>query len=304
MTKPELSIIIVHHQTPELLKLCLKPLCPVRSNPASLQKGQGAAILLTEQTSNGVKRGGTGIHGIDQEIIVVDSTISRRARDLIRENYPEVKYLPYQENLGYSRGVNIGIQNSQGDYILILNPDVIITEDALDKMLEYMKKHPDIGMLGPKMLNFNGTAQRSYFSFYKPITIIARRLWLGKFKPFKKALYDFLMADSDPDKIQTPDWLMGSAIMVNKQAIKKVGGMDERFFMYFEDVDWARRFWHNDYKVVYYPEAVVYHYHQRESKSRLGLFDALFNKKTRWHIASAVKFFWKYRNLAKANQLD
>ena len=273
MTKPELSIIIVHHQTPELLKLCLKSL----------------------------KDSTVGKQEINKEIIVVDSTISRKARDLIREHYPEVKYLPYQENLGYSRGVNIGIQNSQGDYILILNPDVVFTKDALGVMLDYMKKHPDIGMLGPKVLNFNGTAQRTYFRFYKPITIIARRLWLGRFKPFKKALYEFLMADSDPDKVQTPDWLMGSVLMVNRQALKKVGGMDERFFMYFEDVDWARRFWHNDYKVVYYPKAVVYHYHQRESKSRLGLLDALFNKKTRWHIASAVKFFWKYRDLSKAS---
>jgi len=273
MIKPELSIIIVHHQTPELLKLCLKSL----------------------------KDSAVGKQEISKEIIVVDSTISRKARDLIREQYPEVRYLPYQENLGYSRGVNIGIQSSQGDYILILNPDVIVTKDALSEMLGYMKKHPDIGMLGPKILSFNGTAQRTYFRFYKPITIIARRLWLGRLKPFRKALYEFLMVDLDPDKIQTPDWLMGSVLMVNRRALKKVGGMDERFFMYFEDVDWARRFWHNGYKVVYYPKAVVYHYHQRESKSPLGLLDVLFNKKTRWHIASAIKFFWKYRDLSKVS---
>lgn len=274
---PELSIIIVHHQTPELLKLCLKSI---------------------RETSV----------GLDYEVIVVDSTISRKAQDFIREYYGsptsklyDIKYLAFKENLGYSRGVNAGIKEAAGEYFLILNPDIILTENAASKMLGYMKKHPDIGMLGPKMLNFNGTVQRTYFSFYKPITIIARRTFLGRFKPFKKALYDFLMADSNADKIQTPDWLMGSAIMVSRQAIEKVGGMDERFFMYFEDVDWARRFWHNDLKVVYFPEAVMYHYHQRESKSKLGLFDPIFNKKTRWHIRSAIKFFWKYKNLAKVN---
>lgn len=269
MTKPELSIIIVHHRTPELLKLCL----------ASVKK-----------TAN----------DIDYEVIVVDSATTRQGKYAVKENFPEATFLPFKENLGYSRGVNIGMDRAGGNYLLILNPDVVLTENSAAKMLDYIKKHPDIGMLGPKMLNFNGTTQRTYFSFYKPMTIIARRTLLGKFKPFKKALYDFLMIDSDPDKIQTPDWLMGSAIMVNKRAVEKMGGMDERFFMYFEDVDWARRFWHNGYKVVYYPEAAVYHYHQRESKSRLGLFDALFNKKTRWHIKSAVKFFWKYRDLAKA----
>ncbi len=264
-------MIIVHYRTPELLKLCLD----------SIRK-----------TSS----------GIDYETIIVDSATSRKSAELVKETFPGAIFLPYKENLGYSRGVNAGIQKAKGDYFLILNPDVILTEGSAAKMLNYIKKYPDIGMLGPKMLNFNGTTQGTYFSFYKPITIIARRTFLGRFKPFKKALYDFLMADSDTNKIQTPDWLMGSAIIVSRRAVEKAGGMDERFFMYFEDVDWARRFWHNDFKVVYYPEATLYHYHQRESKSRLGLFDPIFNKKTRWHIRSAAKFFWKYKNLAKVNQ--
>jgi GT2 family glycosyltransferase len=264
----DLSIIIVHHKTPELLKLCLKSV---------------------KET----------IIGIDYEVIVIDSTISSQARDLIKEKYPKIRYLPFKENLGYSRGVNIGLKNANGRFILILNPDVILTEGAITKMIDYVGKHTDIGMLGPQVLNFNGTWQRTYFGFYKPITIVARRSWLGKLGPFKRALADFLMADSDHSNIQTPDWLMGSAIMISREAYNKVGGMDERFFMYFEDVDWARRFWHNDYKVVYYPEAVMYHYHQRESSSKLGILDALFNKKTRWHIASGIKFFLKYRNLAK-----
>ena len=265
----ELSIIIVHHQTPELLRLCLKS---IRENSA----------------------------GLNHEITVVDSTISRRAKDLVTEHYREVKYLPFKENLGYSRGVNIGIKNSSGKYFLILNPDVIVTEGAVQKMLSYMKKHPDIGILGPQILNFNGTHQRNFFSFYRPVTIVARRSFLGRLGLFKKALDDFLMTDADVSKTQTPDWLMGSAIMVSREALERVGGMDERFFMYFEDVDWARRFWHNDYKIIYYPDAIMYHYHQRESRSGFGLLDAVFNKKTRWHIKSAVKFFWKYRNLSKA----
>jgi len=246
----ELSIIIVHHQTPELLKLCLK------------------SVMET-------------VRGIAYEVIVVDSTISRQARDLIKERYSEVRYLPFKENLGYSRGVNIGIQNTQGDYILILNPDIIVTDETINKMLDYMKKHLDIGMLGPKMLNFNGTYQNTFFSYYRPSTILARRSFLGRFGRFRKALDNFLMSNADPQKIQTPDWLMGSALMISREATNKVGLMDERFFMYFEDVDWARRFWHNDYKVVYYPEAVMYHYHQRESSSKLGLLDAIFNNKTR-----------------------
>ena len=284
---PNLSIIIVHHQTPELLKLCLKS---IRETSADL----------------------------DYEIIVVDSTISRKAKDMINERYPEIRYLPFKENLGYARGVNAGIKNSSGKYILILNPDVIVTDDVptpggvedprfsqakigtIRKMMNYMDEHSDIGMLGPRVLNFNGTHQKTYFSYYKPITVPARRSQLlGRIGPFKRALDDFLMNDTDPAELQTPDWIMGSALMVRRVVADQIGGMDERFFMYFEDVDWARRFWHNDYKVIYYPDAVMYHYHQRESSSRLGIFDTIFNKKTRWHISSAIKFFWKYRDLRK-----
>ena len=125
---------------------------------------------------------------LDTEILVIDSTVSHKARDLIKENHPNIKYLPFKENLGYARGVNIGIQNSSGKYILVLNPDVIVTDGAIDKMLNYVQKHADIGMLGPRVLNFNGTHQKTYFSYYKPATILARRSFLGKFGWFKKEL--------------------------------------------------------------------------------------------------------------------
>ena len=236
--------------------------------------------------------------GIDYEIIVVDSLTTRQSRDIVRERTPRAKFLGYKTNLGFSRGVNIGLKNSIGKFLLVLNPDIVMSDDTVEKLLSYIQRHKDIGMVGPQLRNFNGTIQQNYFNFYTPLTIAARRSFLGKLWPFRQALADFLMTGSDPNKIQTPDWLMGSALMLRREAVAQVGPMDERFFMYFEDVDWARRFWHNGYKVVYYPKAVAYHYHQRESKSALGIFDAFFNQKTRWHIQSAVKFFRKYRELA------
>lgn len=271
---PELSIIIVHHRTPGFLKMCLTSV----ANSCQLKASSS----------------------LSYELIIVDSMASRESKDIVKERVPGAKYFGFKNNLGFGKGVNIGIKNSTGKHILILNPDIITKDDAIGKLTEFLEKHPDVGMVGPQLRNFNDTVQRSYFSYYKPMTILVRRSFLGKISPFKKILDNFLMADTDPNKIQTPDWIMGSAMMVRREAVEKVGLMDERFFMYFEDVDWARRFWHNGYKVVHYPEAVMYHYHQRESKSRLGILDALFNQKTRWHIKSGIKFFIKYRNLAKA----
>ncbi|MFH1769579.1 MAG: glycosyltransferase family 2 protein [Parcubacteria group bacterium] len=266
---PELSIIIVHYRTPDFLKICLDSI---------LNK----------------------VQDIEYEVIVVDHSATRVSKDLAqawKERFARFKYIPRKENLGYSKGVNTGIAISEGQYILIVNPDTIFTEEAIPKMLSYMKQHEDIGLLAPQMLHFNGEHQRNYFKFYTPKTVIARRTFLGKLPSMKRELDDFLMLDTDPNEIQTPDWIMGSALLTSQKALKKVGPMDERFFMYFEDVDWARRFWHNGYKVVYYPEAQLYHYHQRQSKSKFGVLDVILNQKTRWHVASAVKFFLKYRTL-------
>lgn len=267
----ELSIIVVHHKTPWFLKMCL----------------------------NSIKKTAAGI---DYELIIIDSSSSRISRDIVTEIVPNAIFLPYKSNLGYSRGVNEGLRLARGNYILILNPDVIVTGDNLIKLLSFIKKHPDIGIVGPQLRNFNNTIQNSFFRFYKPLTVIARRSILGKLKVMRKVLDDFLMADVDPNKIQTPDWIMGSTLLISRHAFEKVGFMDERFFMYFEDVDWARRFWHNGYKVVYYPEAFVYHYHRHESKTKLGMLDVLFNKKTHWHILSAIKYFIKYRKLSHVNK--
>ena len=231
---------------------------------------------------------------LSYEVIVVDSFTQSKNKLIIKNEFPEVNFYPFKKNLGYSRGVNMGIFKSKGKYVLVLNPDIIVKQGSVETMLAYLKKHEDVGMIGPKMMNFNGTYQNTYFRFYKPLTILVRRSFFGKLPIFKKIENDFLMNDTNPNKIQTPDWIMGSAMMIPRAAIKKVGLMDERFFMYFEAVDWCRRFWHNGYKVVYLPAAVMYHYHQRESKSKWGILDPLFNKKTRWHLISAIKYFLKY----------
>lgn len=259
-----LSIIIVHHKTPELLKLCLK----------SLQNNINPEI--------------------DHEVIIVDSQSAREGQDVVYENFPQAKFITFKENIGYSKGVNAGISAAKGDYILILNPDIIITKDSVKKMLEFAENDTEIGILGPQLLDFSGSIQKSYFRFYTPLTILARRTFLGKMPLFKNTIRKFTMSDADPEEVQYPDWIMGSALLISRKGIERVGLMDNRFFLYFEDVDWARRFWENGYKVVYFPEAKMYHYHQRKSRAGFDIFDFFIRKETRWHIKSAIKYFLKH----------
>lgn len=262
----ELSIVINSYRNPSLLKLCIDSI-----------------------KENVVK-------SINYEIIVADSATEEETEIMMREDYPEIIFFPFKENVGFQVLVEKGLKESRGKFILFLNGDIIVKKDSVEKLLYYLKKNSSIGMIGPQLLNFNNTIQYSCFRFYKPITILFRRTFLGKFKFAKKHLDWFLMKDYnylDPKEV---DWLMGSAIMVNKQAVEKVGPMDSRFFMYMEDVDWCRRFWEAGYSVVYYPLSQMYHYHGKGSYKKGFFYSLIFNKLTWIHIKSAIKYFKKYWN--------
>lgn len=265
-----LSIIINHYRTPELLKLCIRS---IKKNLASLP----------------------------HELIVRDGEALEETHDLMREDFPDVTYLPEMENVGFAKLVNDGIRKARGQYILIINADIIITDTAsIETLLKSMEECPRWGLVGPKLLNLNDTLQLSCFRFYKPLTLPYRRTFLGRTPSGKKDIARFTYADRNL-KTETwnlkpfaVDWLMGSALLARKSAIEKVGLFDERFFMYFEDVDWCRRFWKAGFEVIYHPGAVFYHYHAQASRGKKGLFDLLVNKYTRIHVTSALKYFWKY----------
>lgn len=257
-----LSIIIVNFKNPPLLRLCLKSLT------ASLSSG------------------------FSYEIIVVDVASTIETRNVMSE-FLEVKSVPFKENIGYTKGVNEGIKASLGDTVFIINPDIIPLKNSIEKLTEHIRSDTEVGLVGPQLLNFDGSIQNSSFSFYGPLTVVYRRTFLGRLPWAKKELNRFLAVNTDKNKVSNVDWVMGSALMATKESINKVGLMDENLFLYMSEVDWAKRFWENGYKVVYFPEAQMYHYHRRGSKGHLDAFD-IIKKETRWHIKDAIKFFRKH----------
>lgn len=257
-----LSIIIVNYKNPALLRLCLMSLKRTLSPK------------------------------LNYEILVVDISSGIETQNVVLEEFPSVKLLPFKKNIGYTRGVNEGIKASSGKYCLILNPDIVPLKNSVETLLNYMKKHEDVGLVGPQLLNFDGTSQQSCFGFYNAITIGYRRVG---YLPFKKlVLKKFLLEGKDLSGINQVDWLMGSALMARRDALDNVGLMDERFFLYFSDVDWAKRFWENGYKVVYYPLAKIYHYHRRNSKRNSWIIDVFMNRQSRQHIKDGFKYLRKW----------
>jgi len=262
-----LSIIVTNYKTTEILKLCLKSF---RQN----------------------------LEGPDQEIIVADAETDPEAKMEIEDSFPEVIFLETKENAGFGAVVNRGLKIAKGDYIFIANSDIVINRrEDIQKMIDYLAQNKNVGLLGPALLNVNGSRQNSCFRFYTPLIILLRRSFLDKTDFGKKILGRFSMEEEMKKNNGQPievDWLMGSALLTKKELATKVGLFDERFFMYFEDVDWCRRFWEAGYKVIYFPQAQLYHYHIQASKKGLGLFDVFISKYTRIHLASAVKYFLKY----------
>jgi len=274
--KESLSIIVTSYQNGPVLKLCLKS--------------------LVEETEKLSKQA-----GIDSEIIVIDSQAGEKTRDVVKSFIlanKHIAYCPFAENVGFAKLVNKGVAESRGEYLLILNCDIIMTKGSLGKMLRYVKEHKDVGILGPRLLNFDGSPQNSAFHFYTPLLILYRRTLLGKTSWGKKKLQEFVInVESKTKPVSINGWLMGSAMMLRKDNLEKVGLMDERYFMYFEDVDWCRRFREQGFKIVYFPKAALFHYHGKQSATR-HFWEVLFNKMTVVHITSAIKYFWKFRKIS------
>lgn len=267
METKELTIAINGYKSPELLRLCLRSI---------FEHMQGSPI--------------------DYEVLVTDSATGEDTEMLMREEFPHVRFFPFVKNVGFKTLVNTSLKEAYGKFVFLINSDIILTEKTVPQLLDYFKKHPEIGLLAPRQLSFNGILQYSCYRFYRLQTILYRRTWLSKLPFAKKHLRWFMMDDYDHQKPKTVDWVIGSAMLTSQEAVQKVGLMDNRFFMYMEDVDWCRRFWENGLKVVYYPQAFVYHYHAKGS-AKGGFFGSLlFNRLTWYHIGSALKYFWKYRN--------
>lgn len=259
-----ISFIITHYKQAELLRTCIES--------------------IKEHVKN-----------FDYEIIVADSETQEETRELLRTRFPDVILSESKENIGFSRIVNRALELVRGDFVIIMNADIVLPDSSIEDVINFLEKHKDVGLVGPALSYPNGSFQPSGFRFYNPLTLFARRTFLGKMWPGKQDLDRFLMKDVDLAKHPVAvDWLMGSALFTKKEALGKVGPMDERFFMYFEDVDWSRRFWENGYSVIYYPHARLVHHHIKASKKSGGFFDLVLNKYTRIHLISAFKYFRKY----------
>jgi N-acetylglucosaminyl-diphospho-decaprenol L-rhamnosyltransferase len=229
-----------------------------------------------------------GTHSTEFEVIVSDNGSTDSSVELIRQTFPEVRVLENGTNLRFSKGNNVGIRASQGDLILILNPDTLIHDGALDKWVEFADRHPEAGAFGCRVLNPDGSDQGSA----RPFPTICRE-WLA-------ALYlrplayvsDRFISDTytgwQGDSERLIDWQSGCAVMFRAGLLKRLGGFDERFFYYYEDVDLCRRVWEAGHPILYTPQATITHLGGQSTTHRFPLAFELDKYRNRY------RYFYKY----------
>lgn len=190
------------------------------------------------------------------EVMVTDNGSTDGSVEMLKEfdrKYDNFTLILNDSNTGYGKANNQGINKSRGEYIFLLNNDTIVYKDSLDKLVEFAQKTPDAGVVGSRLLNIDGTLQMSCYHF-PTITNAIKEYWFGKKGLFEK----FAPLGKKP---VTVDSVVGAAFLIAPEARKRVGILDERYFAYFEDVDYCRQTWKQGLKVYYLPESVITHYH-------------------------------------------
>ncbi len=228
------------------------------------------------------------------EIIVVDNASGDGVGAMLAERHPDVRFIASAENGGFAHGNNQGLAAAKGRYALIMNPDITVRPGAIDELVQFMDANPDVGLAGPKLVRPDGSLDESCYRYPTPMIPAYRRTPLGKLPKGREAVAKYVMADVARNVTMDVDWLLGAVLMVRMDAVAKVGTLDEQFFLYFEDTDWCRRFRAAGYRVTYHPTAVMVHYHERLS-AQGSWFTSPFRRSVRVHIASAFKYFWKWR---------
>lgn len=198
--------------------------------------------------------------GIAFEVILIDNASSDGSADAIRCRYPEVKLIENKENLGFAAANNQGIKSAQGRYVLLLNPDTVIQEGAIDKTVAFMDKQSEAGVVGIRNYNADGSLARNCFQFASVQNLMITTLGLHSLFPKNRYFGRERLSWWDYQTIREVDVVAGCYMLVRREAIDQVGIMDEAYFMYGEEMDWCWRFKRAGWKTLYYPEARIIHY--------------------------------------------
>jgi GT2 family glycosyltransferase len=215
-----------------------------------------AAVVVTYDALPWIEPCLESVRGV--ETVVVDHGSSDGTLERVRARFPDVRVVE-QENRGLAAGWNRGIAETASRYVLILNADAWLVGDALDRLVEFADANPDAAVVGPRLLNPDGTLQRSVRGFPTVWRLATEYLFLRKLAPGTNALNGFYAGGFAHDRVREAEFVMGACLLVRREAIEEVGLLDERFFLFSEETDWCYRFRRAGMRVVFFPGAECVH---------------------------------------------
>ncbi len=205
---------------------------------------------------------------ISFEVIIVDNSQNDPGMPSLKESYPQAQVIQNTINVGFAKANNQAVLSAKGEILLFLNPDTILADQVIEKMVAYLKSNPEIGALGPKVLNADGSLQYSCRRFPTLMTgFFNRYSLLSKWFPDNPFTTHYLMKDFAHDENREVDWLSGCCLMVPRPVFEMVLGFDEHYFLFNEDVDLCRTISQKGFKVMYFPSVeITHHVHTSNSK--------------------------------------
>jgi GT2 family glycosyltransferase len=272
---PDLSVIIVSWNVRDLLRACLRSIldaCPEYSRGAD---PEGAPQI---------------------EIIVIDNASTDGSPEMLRTEFPQVQLVANDGNRGFTAANNQGLDLSHGRHLLLLNPDTQVVGDALATMVRHLDEHPTVGALGPQLRYPDGSLQSSRRRFPTFATALVESTVLQEWWQDNRILRRYYLDGTPDDSIQAVDWVVGACLAVRRQAYEQVGGLDEGYFMYSEELDWCRRIVDAGWDVVYLPTATVIHHEGKSSEQVVPARHIHFQ-------SSKVRYFRKHHGALQAEVL-
>jgi len=198
---------------------------------------------------------------VNAEVVLVDNASTDGSIEAVRELWPDVQIIKNTENLGFVKPTNQAMKISRGRYVLWLNNDTIVLDNALAKLVEFMDTNPLVGICGPKVLNRDGTVQNQCRrGFPTPWNIFAYLTGLSRLFPNSPRFAGYLMTYFDEDQVHEVDAVSGSCLLVRREVINQIGYLDEDYYAYGEDLDYCARAKKAGWKIYYYPRAEIIHY--------------------------------------------
>jgi len=275
----DLSIVIVSWNVRDLLQRCLQSI----DNSTARSPGLGVEVIVVDNGS-----GDGSAEMVRGRLTAAPGRFPETGgrSPQVRGRTLRLRLVANAENRGFPAANNQGIEVAGGRYVMLLNPDTEIVGDALAVLVAYADDHPGVGMVGPQLLNPDGSVQSSRRRFPTLTTALFESTWLETFAP-RRVLERYAVRDRPDDVIQEVDWITGAAMVARREAVEEVGELDEGFFMYSEELDWCQRFRDAGWRIVYVPTAQVVHHVGKSSEQVVAARHVHFQ-------TSKVRYFRKH----------